>query len=173
MEVDEVWDWLNTKIEKDWMVTAGSPYGDGSDKLTNSLGVAFMHAYTVLGTETLSNGQRLVRMRNPWGEERYEGPYYDYKYDWKAGQVYESNYWTQSLKDELDYVQADDGMWYIRIEDFVWSFSDSTANPNIDDWHQAHYAAFEVETPDVHYETITISSEVRQMVYISAYSYDS
>lgn len=60
MSPDEIWDWLNVKMEEGWMLTCGSPYGDGSDKLTNSIGVAFMHAYTILGTHTLSNGQRLV-----------------------------------------------------------------------------------------------------------------
>ena len=64
-------------------------------------------------------------------------------------------------------------MWYITMEDYHWSFSDTTANPNIDDWHSSHYAAFEVATPELHTENITISSDVDQMVYISAYTYDS
>lgn len=155
------------------MVTAGSPYGDGSDKLTNDIGVAYMHAYTMLGTETLSNGQRLVRMRNPWGVEKFKGPFHDWRSDDWGNFLGESEYWTEDLKNELEYVQANDGMWYIRMEDYHYSFSDTTANPNIDEWHLSHYAAFEVDTPDVHYETITISSDVDQMVYISAYTYDS
>lgn len=83
----------------------------------------------------------------------------------------------------MDYVDQDDGIWYISIEDFHWSFSDTTANANIDSYHHAHYAAFGVDTPkysddpgadeNLHKEDITISSDKDQMVYISAYTYDS
>lgn len=173
MSVDELWDWINVKMEEEWMITAGSPYGDGSDKTQNSIGVAYMHAYTMLGTETLSNGQRLVRMRNPWGVEKFKGPYADWRKNEWGEFLGESDKWTDALKAELEYVSADDGMWYITMEDYHWSFSDTTANPNIDNWHASHYAAFEVATPETHTENITISSDVDQMVYISAYTYDS
>lgn len=36
-----------------------------------------MHAYTILGTYTLSNGVQLVKIRNPWGREKYHGPWSD------------------------------------------------------------------------------------------------
>lgn len=48
------------------------------------------HAYTLLATvEVSENGQtyRLVKIRNPWANERYSGPFSD-----------QSSYWTPSLK---------------------------------------------------------------------------
>lgn len=66
------------------MVTAGTPLGTGTDKDQNELGVAYMHAYTMLDTLTLSNGQRLIKMRNPWGSETYNGPWGDDSAKWTA-----------------------------------------------------------------------------------------
>ena len=121
MSVDELWDWINVKMEEEWMITGGSPYGEGTDQEENRIGVAYMHAFTMLGAETLSNGQRLLRMRNPWGSETFKGPFADWRVD-AEDNVTESDSWTAALKEELEYVQANDGMWYIKIEDYHWSF---------------------------------------------------
>jgi len=146
-----------------WMITTGTPAGDQmTDQQSNDLGIALMHAYTVLGTYTLSDGTRLVRIRNPWGEEGFHG-------DWSDA----SAKWTSILKNEVDYVNDNDGMYYISIEDYHRSMESTTANPNIDGYHQSHYAAFEVDTTEVHVEDIIIRSDSEQMVYISAYTYDS
>lgn len=82
----------------------------------------------------------------------------------------------------MDYVNDDDGMWYISIEDFHRSFSTTAANYNVDSFHHTHYAAFNVNTPKVSdhprsdanlvKEVLKISSEVDQMVYLSAYTHN-
>jgi len=42
-------------------------------------GLPGAHAYTLMGTATLSDGTKLLKMRNPWGSEVYTGPYSDDK----------------------------------------------------------------------------------------------
>lgn len=42
----------------------------------NARGLSYSHAYTVLGV-TEVDGNKLVKMRNPWGAEKYEGPWSD------------------------------------------------------------------------------------------------
>ena len=40
------------------------------------------HAYVALKAVHLSNGARLVQMRNPWGSERYKCAYSDISEEW-------------------------------------------------------------------------------------------
>ena len=42
----------------------------------------YRHAFTVLGTERLSDGTKLMKVRNPWGAEKYAGPWSDSSYYW-------------------------------------------------------------------------------------------
>jgi len=78
ISVDALWDLMDSRFAKGWMVTAGSYSGTGSDKDTNALNLPYMHAYACLGTVQLSDGTKLVKMRNPWGHELYSGPWSDY-----------------------------------------------------------------------------------------------
>lgn len=51
----------------------------------------YSHAYIVLGHVTLSNGTRLVKVKNPWKSEWYSGRYSD-----------NSAEWTTALKNEVN-----------------------------------------------------------------------
>ena len=50
-------------------------FPDGAE--TNACGLTTGHAYVVLSAKEMSNGARLVKLRNPWGEERYTCAYSD------------------------------------------------------------------------------------------------
>lgn len=71
------------------------------------------HVYTVLGVLSLTNGPRLVKLRNPWGSEQYTGPFKD-----------DGDEWTDAWKQEAGLVVADDGIFHMPIDDFVKPFSD-------------------------------------------------
>lgn len=60
-----------------------------SDTNANNEGFVSNHAYVILGVKQLSNGVRLVKLRNPWGSERYTGPWSD-----------NSDLWTDALRAE-------------------------------------------------------------------------
>lgn len=92
-----------------------------------------MHAYTVLKTATLSDGTRLIRMRNPWGAETYIGPWSDD----------DQSRWTQQFKDEVGWVDEDDGAWFTTIEIFHTNFSETHMNANVEDEELSYWAAFE------------------------------
>lgn len=59
--------------EKHYIMTAACHVSHGS--------LVPSHAYTILGVQELKAGgnvvHRLLKMRNPWGKERYEGPWND------------------------------------------------------------------------------------------------
>jgi hypothetical protein len=49
------------------LMIAGTPCSGGSDDTTNINGLVNCHAFTILGIQELSTGEKLVKMRNPWG----------------------------------------------------------------------------------------------------------
>lgn len=52
-------------------------------------------------------------MRNPWGEEQYAGPFRD-----------DDPQWTEAWKEQAGLVVANDGIFFIPLEDFKKAFND-------------------------------------------------
>ena len=67
MTTEELWNYLGEKLAANWVITCASHVNSGSHDNLNALGIADRHAYSVLDTYELSNGQKLVKVRNPWG----------------------------------------------------------------------------------------------------------
>ena len=64
LSIDALWTKLVNLNLAGEIIMSGSP--SGSDTTTNSVGIVQGHAYNVLDLKTLSTGQRLIRMFNPW-----------------------------------------------------------------------------------------------------------
>ena len=75
--------------------------------MQNDFGLAQSHAYTVLELIQLPDNIRLVKMRSPWGTETFSG-------DWGDA----SNLWTDQYKEATGYVDANDGFFFMSIEDY-------------------------------------------------------
>ena len=82
MTDDKLWDILSKHDLDTDIMTAGTSCKDKS--ITNDQdcntpqGLAANHAYTVLGVASITKkGEevRLVKVRNPWGENQYKGPW--------------------------------------------------------------------------------------------------
>ena len=52
----------------------------GTNKKT---GIVGSHAWTTLGVTEAVPGVKLVKVRNPWGHEKYTGPWCDECKEWK------------------------------------------------------------------------------------------
>ena len=74
-DVNELWGKLVAHDQAKDIMTCGS--SSGSDKNTSSTGIVLGHAYTLLSTVVTSGGVKLVKVRNPHGNEKYTGPYSD------------------------------------------------------------------------------------------------
>lgn len=78
------------------------------------------HAYTLLEAREVPEGigekVKLLKLRNPWGMREWSGPWSDGSDEWKtkAG---------QKAKADLQYVEADDGTFYISWDDFQACFN--------------------------------------------------
>jgi len=79
-------------------------------------GLIASHAYTVIGVNTVTDAEgqkhRLVKCRNPWGRESYSGKWSD-----------KSKLWTPELRKQVDAVVANDGVFYIPVEEYKTDFS--------------------------------------------------
>mmetsp|Transcript_29160 Transcript_29160/g.38831 ORF Transcript_29160/g.38831 Transcript_29160/m.38831 type:complete len:85 (-) Transcript_29160:305-559(-) len=60
--------------EKSVLSSSSKSKRAGDDNLFDD-GIARSHAYSVSGTKTLSDGTRLIRLRNPWGFDNYTGEF--------------------------------------------------------------------------------------------------
>ncbi|KAL8840737.1 MAG: hypothetical protein Q9170_001175 [Blastenia crenularia] len=70
-------------------------------------GVIRMHAYSVQEAREVK-GERLLRIRNPWGDTEWQGP-------WSDG----SEQWTPEWMQLLNHRFGDDGMFWISYKDFL------------------------------------------------------
>ena len=84
-------------MAKKWMMVVGNNLA--------VYGLPGNHAYSLMNTATLSDGTKLVKLRNPWGTEQYTGPYSDSQL-------------TAAQIQELDHVIGDDGVFWIDMNTF-------------------------------------------------------
>lgn len=73
------------------------------------MGLVCYHAYSVVGLSKLGDGTMLLRIRNTWGHSEWLGKWSDE----------DDENWTELAKRQVDdYVDADDGSFYMEIDDF-------------------------------------------------------
>ena len=80
-------------------------YSGTPDK--TDLGIASNHAYTTIDTATYK-GEKLVKLRNPWGREQFNGPWSDK----------DTARWTSDAKAKLGHSSAYDGTFWMKFTDF-------------------------------------------------------
>ena len=92
------------------------------------------HAYSLIGAHEVHTAEgpvRLVKVRNPWGQYEWKGAWSDS--DW---------HWTADLKSQVGFTEANDGTFYMSIEDYKNEFRTSTVCKVRDDYH---YASIEIK----------------------------
>lgn len=114
LDIDEFWDKEMSRVNKEFLFGAstGLEHGYGYGERN---GIAEGHAYIVMAAHTLKSGQRLVKLRNPWGKIRkgiWEGP-------WSDG----SKEWTAEAQEELDHKFGSDSVFWISYEDLIRKYS--------------------------------------------------
>ena len=170
---DEIWDELQRTDHIDDIIQMGTP--GSSDQNANEDGLANNHAYTVIGVTTLSNEQRLVKLRNPWGSEDYHGAWSD-----------DSENWTEELKEEVGLEQTkSDGIFFMSIEDYHEQVEETYFNKEVSTWHSAHFLMLDDNTQsnnpgddtwwcgtDCTKHIVTVKSDANQGVYITTHTWD-
>ncbi|OMJ71945.1 hypothetical protein SteCoe_29734 [Stentor coeruleus] len=111
---DEIWPLIKKHDEDGALISAST---SGEDRFSEvgapqkNGGLVPGHAYTVILVKEVL-GQRLINIRNPWGNFEWEG-------DWSD----KSPLWTPEMKAEIKPVLDDnDGTFWICYEDFIKQF---------------------------------------------------
>ena len=71
------------------------------------LGLVPTHAYSLLAAYQVGN-YRLVKLRNPWGNLEWKGEFSD-----------KSPLWTEEAKRKCGVSETDDGVFFMKLHDFV------------------------------------------------------
>ena len=125
MSLDELWRQLRA-----WVVAEASLVGcahslRGSDggsggahddeqqaaELQMAGGILRGHAYALEAVVEVA-GERLLRLRNPWGYGEWHGAWSDHAAEW-----------TAELQRQLKYAFAEDGQFWMRLADFAAQFN--------------------------------------------------
>jgi hypothetical protein len=102
----DLWHKLVTYYDEGHMM--GAAICSGKEMPDQSTGLVAGHAYGVLNVHATKDGKfKLVQLRNPWGSFEWKGK-------WSDG----SREWTKAYIDEVGYVNADDGSFWMELNDF-------------------------------------------------------
>ena len=107
---DFIWETMYDSEKKGYIMTAGTS-ADIYNLNLDEVGLCAGHAYTVLGVmeiETDKGVEKVVRLRNPYGNGEFNGDWSDY-----------SKKWTPELKKKYNLVIKDDGDFYMSYNDFL------------------------------------------------------
>ncbi|KAF4496700.1 hypothetical protein FAGAP_7142 [Fusarium agapanthi] len=113
LDIDEFWDKEMSRVNDEFLFGASTgllEHGYGERN-----GISEGHAYVVMEARTLKSGQRLVKLRNPWGKVRkgiWEGA-------WSDG----SKEWTTEVQEEMDHKFGSDSVFWISYEDLIRKYS--------------------------------------------------
>ena len=106
---DQLWKEIIEGEKKNYVMTAGTTKNLNGFKL-EKIGLTPGHAYTVLEALEI-NGERVVKLRNPWGNFEYSGDWSDY-----------SSKWTDELKKKYGFYKKNDGIFFMAYNDFTQYF---------------------------------------------------
>lgn len=85
---------------------------EGESKVSKS-GIVQGHAYAILDLLMAQNEERLIKLRNPHGSRGIE---------WKGDWSDKSLKWTEELKKEVNLEVAEDGIFFMSFDDFLYEF---------------------------------------------------
>jgi hypothetical protein len=99
LDKEKFWKEELMKVNQEFLFGCGQMGG----KYGNRNGILERHAYSIMEAREI-NGQRLVKLRNPWGKTEWKGP-------WSDG----SQEWTPEWMELLGHKFGDDGVSIYRI----------------------------------------------------------
>ena len=106
---------------------------EGNDQEQNQVGLAFGHMYTVFSAHEVG-GQKLVRVRNPWGAETYHGPWKDGDSRWEQPISANSDTtFRQHFTDLGIYMEKNDGFFFIDHSTYYENFIETVVHEDMTD----------------------------------------
>uniref|UniRef100_A0A9J7Y5F3 Zgc:85932 n=2 Tax=Cyprinus carpio TaxID=7962 RepID=A0A9J7Y5F3_CYPCA len=106
---------LQPLLQKGALINCANTTGPFGKK--NDFGIVYWHAYSVTGLETIKtkgSPVQLVRIRNPWGNTEWNGPWSDGGSEWDNVSAEEQQ--------RVERIQQEDGEFWMSPEDFCQNF---------------------------------------------------
>jgi len=128
--VDELWNIIADADKEQYIICTNSK-GD----VPEITGLVRGHAYTIISAYELK-GLKLLKLRNPWGSFEWTGDYSD-----------KSEKWDDELRKFVNYQNKDDGIFYMKMEDFM-NYFPYTFICKYKNNYQYEYKKFEQENRD-------------------------
>jgi len=157
----DLWAILQTHDLAVDVMTAGTKSGSDTDR--NWAGLAYGHAYTVLGVMTMNDGTQLIKMRNPWGSEWYTGPWSDNSYQWNNQNRAEVNSVLGGA------IQGDDGIFFIDIATYRQTFADTHINFDTSNMSFGSWLMLDDQTQGAHMIKVTNDSGSSQKIHVGSH----
>ena len=112
--LEAAWQKMYDANVKHYILTCFTKSSDISEEKMCT-GLVTGHAYSILDVREIINAKgepaRVIKIRNPWGKFEWNGDYSD-----------NSPLWTPEQRQELDIKIADDGLFWMKLEDFIQYF---------------------------------------------------
>ncbi|KAK1968802.1 calpain family cysteine protease [Colletotrichum sublineola] len=109
LDIDGFWENELSKVNEEFLFGCSTGLLDGG--YGEREGISEGHAYVIMEARTLKSGERLIKLRNPWGKIRkgvWEGA-------WSDG----SKEWTMEVQEELGHHFGNDSVFWINYDDFL------------------------------------------------------
>lgn len=106
---DEFWNNEILKVNKEFLFGCSTGLLDGG--YGNRNGISECHAYVIMEARKLSTGERLLKLRNPWGKGK--------KGNWEGAWSDGSKEFTPEAQRELNHKFGSDSVFWISYEDLL------------------------------------------------------
>lgn len=133
MTPETLWGFVQDGLSKD--------YNMGAACQVSHFNMVSGHAYGVIGAVELKGGahagQKLIKMRNPWGSNEYDGPWSE-----------KSSLWTADYRKQANgYTNANIGEFFIPIENWLDDYTSLSVNYH-QEWHEESFEGHEQKWND-------------------------
>mgnify|MGYP000926542078 CR=1 FL=1 len=117
--VDNIWDQIVEADKRNYIICTSAGRTNLTSEDYQKIGLVSDHAYAVISVfdiESKEHGRlQLLKLRNPWGHKEWMG-------DWSD----KSDKWTEALKKQVGFVDADDGVFFISYGDYMNYYRSTT-----------------------------------------------
>ncbi|KAG0647477.1 Stomach-specific M-type calpain [Hyphodiscus hymeniophilus] len=109
LDIDEFWNNEIMKVNKEFVFGCSTGLLDGGYGTRE--GISEGHAYVIMEARELSSGERLLKLRNPWGKGK--------KGNWEGAWSDGSKEFTPEAQQELNHKFGNDSVFWISYQDLL------------------------------------------------------
>ena len=126
LEPEVIYNKIFNANARNFVICGGAGMPGMSGEEYQALGLVSYHAYAITSAVRLETDQgtvQLIQLRNPWGQFEWKG-------DWSDS----SDLWTSDLKAKAGWTEADDGTFFMCLDDYLRYYGNTSICKVHDDY---------------------------------------